>query len=254
MKDSNFKTLLVAFLLCVICSTFVSVAAVLLKERQEKNQALDKKKNILLAAGLYESGQVIGEEDIDRLYRLIRPQVIDFEEGVKTDAVDPFTYDQLQMAKDPKNSIALSQKEDLAQVRRRARYGLLYEVVNENNELQAFIIPIRGYGLWSTLYGFLAVDKNASVVKNITYYQHAETPGLGGEVDNPKWKKIWVDKRVYDDQKQVLLKVIKGPAAKDNVYQVDGLSGATITSKGVSDMIAFWFSDKAYGKFLKKKL
>ena len=204
MKDSNFKTLWVAFLLCVICSTFVSVAAVLLQERQEKNQALDKKKNILLAAGLYQSEQVIGEREIDKLYQLIRPQVIDFDTGLKTDVVDPLSYDQLKMAKDFKNSIALSPKEDLAQVRRRAQYGLFYEVMDEKDELQAYVIPIRGYGLWSTLYGFLAVDKNASDVKNITYYQHAETPGLGGEVDNPKWKKIWIGKKVYNDEKKSL--------------------------------------------------
>jgi len=116
------------------------------------------------------------------------------------------------------------------------------------------VLPVEGKGLWSTLYGFLALDKDVNTIKGLTFYQHGETPGLGGEVDNPKWKALWPGRKAFGDDGQPKIAVIKGqagPVAEDP-YQVDGLSGATITARGVSHLVQFWLGTHGFGPYLKQ--
>ena len=114
------------------------------------------------------------------------------------------------------------------------------------------ILPIEGKGLWSTLYGYLAVGRDGNTIRGITFYQHGETPGLGGEVDNPKWKALWPGRKAYDAEGHAAIGVIKGqaPGAAEAPHKVDGLSGATITSNGVTKLVRFWLGDGGFGKFL----
>jgi len=112
-----------------------------------------------------------------------------------------------------------------------------------------------GKGLWSTMYGFIALDSDLNTVKSFGFYDQAETPGLGGEVDSDKFKKNWVDKKAFDEQGAPVIAVIKGTVDKTNpnaVHQIDGISGATITCDGVSRLVQFWLGEKGYGKFLEK--
>jgi Na+-transporting NADH:ubiquinone oxidoreductase subunit C len=131
--------------------------------------------------------------------------------------------------------------------------ALVYHVLKDG-KTDMLILPIEGYGLWSVLYGYLALDDDANTIKGITFYQHAETPGLGGEVDNPKWKAgCGPGRKIYDDTGKVALSVIKGQAgpAQSAPHRVDGLSGATITSNGVTNTIQFWFGPSGFGPYLK---
>ena len=246
-NDSMKKVLTVAILLCLVCSVVVSGAAVLLRDAQQANKALDVKRNILAAAGLLEEGVSV-EEQFER----VEIKVIDFDTGTYTDAVDPTAYDQRKAAKDPAMSEAVPDEEDLAKINRQADYGLVYIVNDEQGNLDKVILPVKGYGLWSTLYGFLALDGSLNEVAGLGFYEHGETPGLGGEVDNPMWKAKWEGKKVYEDGK-VELSVIKGEVTPDTAnaeYKVDGLSGATLTSKGVSNLIHYWMGENGYAKFL----
>jgi Na+-transporting NADH:ubiquinone oxidoreductase subunit C len=109
---------------------------------------------------------------------------------------------------------------------------------------------VYGKGLWSTLYGFLSVEADKATVRGITFYKHAETPGLGGEVDNANWKQLWHGKQAFDSDGAVALGVIKGKAPAEDPHAVDGLSGATITSNGVDDMVKYWLGPEGFGKFL----
>ncbi|MOA31350.1 Na(+)-translocating NADH-quinone reductase subunit C [compost metagenome] len=114
---------------------------------------------------------------------------------------------------------------------------------------------MRGYGLWSTLYGFLALKGDLNTVVGLGFYQHGETPGLGGEVDNPKWKALWNGKSLFDEQGQLAIQIIKGSvdAQSPNAsHQVDGLAGATLTSKGVHNLLHFWLGENGFGPFLAK--
>lgn len=246
-NDRISKVLLVAFTMCLVCSVVVSSAAVLLRDAQEVNKALDKKTNILSAAGLLEPGVSVATQ-----FEKIETRVVDLDTGKFTDAVSPESYDQRKAAKDPALSERLSSEEDIASISRREKYAVVY-LLRDGNGIDKVVLPVKGYGLWSTLYGFLALESDFNTVVGLGFYEHAETPGLGGEVDNPLWKAHWPGKQVYGDDGDVKLSVIKGSVDQSRpeaVYQVDGLSGATLTARGVDNLIQYWMGENGFAKFL----
>jgi len=245
-NDRISKVLLVALVLCLVCSVVVSSAAVLLRDAQEVNKALDKKTNILAAAGLYQPGV-----SVEQQFEKIETRVVDLDTGKFSDAVSAETYDQRKAAKDPALSDSLSDEEDVANISRREKYAVVY-LVREGDAIDKVVLPVRGPGLWSTLHGFLAIESDLNTVAGLGFYEHAETPGLGGEVDNPLWKAHWPGKKVYQDG-DVELSVIKGSVESDNPnaeYLVDGLSGATLTTRGIDNLIRFWMGEEGFAKFL----
>jgi Na+-transporting NADH:ubiquinone oxidoreductase subunit C len=247
-NDSISKTLIVAFSLCIVCAVFVSSAAVLLKPAQEINKTLDRKRNILAAAGMLEEGRSVEEQ-----FAKVTTRVVDLRTGKFTDDVDPAKYDQRKAAKDPSESTALTAEQDQAKISRRANYALVYVVEDSAGKLDKIILPIHGYGLWSTLYGFIALEDDANTVAGLGFYEHGETPGLGGEVDNPRWKGMWPGKKVYRDD-DVAIKLIKGsvdPNSPNADWQVDGLAGATLTSTGVTHLVQFWLGENGFEPFLE---
>ena len=250
-NDSIQKTFTVAFLLCIVCSVVVSTAAVLLKPLQVANKAKDFKINILKAGGLYDQGVADGKS-IDEMFGQITSRLVDLETGKYTDAVDIASYDQRKAAKDPGLSDSLAPDVDIAKISSREKYSKVY-LVTDGDGLKKVILPVKGYGLWSTLYGFISLEPDLNTVSGMTFYEHAETPGLGGEVDNPNWKALWAGKKVYNDEQQVGLTVIKGKVTgttPDAGYKIDGLSGATLTTKGIDNLVKFWMGETGYAKFL----
>ncbi len=250
-NDSTQRTLIIAFALCLVCSVIVSTAAVLLKPAQIANKQKDFKINILKAGGLYEQGIADGKS-ISEMFENITTKLVDLNSGQYTDEVDAATYDQRKAAKDPQLSDALSAEEDIAKISNREKYAKVY-LVEDASGIQKVILPIKGYGLWSTLYGFISLNGDLNTVSTLAFYEHGETPGLGGEIDNPKWKGLWSGKKVYGDDSNVLITVIKGAvndATPEPEYKVDGLSGATLTSKGVDNLVKFWMGSMGYAKFL----
>jgi Na+-transporting NADH:ubiquinone oxidoreductase subunit C len=239
--------------LCLICATAVAGAAVSLKDRQDANKVLDRQKKVLAVAGLMEPGEKITPDEVQaRFDKNITAKVVDMESGDYAADVDAKTYDQRKAAKDPATSkVAPANK---AKVQRVPNNALVYHVAGDGGSVEQLIVPIEGKGLWSTLYGFLAIDKDAQTIKGITFYEHAETPGLGGEVDNPSWKAKWPGRKVYSDDGSVGIRVIKGAAGppKDAPYNVDGLSGATITANGVTNTLAFWMGPEGFKPYLDK--
>ncbi len=247
-NDSINKTLIVAFALCIVCSVIVSAAVVMLKPIQEVNKTLDRKRNILAAAGLLVEGQSIDEQ-----FTHVQTRVVDLTTGKFADgAVDPEKYEQRKAAKDPARSEALTTDEDIAKIQRREQYALIYIVQDAQGDIEKIILPIRGYGLWSTLYGFIALQADANTIAGLGFYEHGETPGLGGEVDNPRWKSMWPGKEVYRDG-NVEISLIKGsvdPRSADAAWEVDGLAGATLTSRGVTNLVHFWLGENGFEPFL----
>jgi Na+-transporting NADH:ubiquinone oxidoreductase subunit C len=178
--------------------------------------------------------------------------VVDLRTGQFTDAVDPSEYDQRAAAKDPETSRALPTEEDPANIMRREDYALVYLAESADGGIERIILPIHGYGLWGQLYGFIALEGDANTVAGIGFYEHKETPGLGGEVDNPRWKSLWEGKQVYRDG-DVAISVIKGSvdsSASDAEYKVDGLGGATLTTRGVSNLVQYWLGENGFEPFL----
>jgi len=246
-NDSTVKTLVVAFSLSIVCAIFVSTAAVLLQPAQEINKTLDRKRNILAAAGMLEEGKSVEEQ-----FSQVSTKIVDLRTGKFVEDMDPQDYDQRKAAKDPKSSTSLSDEEDIANINRRENYSLVYVVEDSAGALEKIILPVHGYGLWSTMYGFIALEQDANTVAGLGFYEHGETPGLGGEVDNPRWKAMWPGKEVYRDGK-VELGLIKGsvdPGSDNAPWQVDGLAGATLTSRGVTNLVHFWLGENGFEPFL----
>ncbi|MEP5765582.1 MAG: Na(+)-translocating NADH-quinone reductase subunit C [Halieaceae bacterium] len=246
-KDSIKKTLIVALSLCVVCSVVVSTAAVMLKPMQEANVAEDRKRNILAAAGMLKA-----DVSIDEQFSGISTRVVDLRTGEFSDAVDSDSYNPIAAAKDTDSSEALAAGTDTGNIGgRRENYGLVYLVGDDRNP-ERIILPIRGAGLWGQLYGFLALEGDGDTIAGIGFYEHKETPGLGGEVDNPRWKGQWPGKQVFRDG-AVAIDIVKGTADRTGPnadYQVDGLSGATLTTRGVNNLVHFWLGDNGFGPFL----
>ena len=242
------RILTVALGLCLVCSVVVSTAAVVLKPAQQANKTLDLKRNILMAAGLLDPALSIEEQ-----FEQVETRVVSLDEGRFVEGVDPASFDQREAAKDPAQSRAISGDADPAKLVRREDQALVYLVRDQQGGLDKIISPIRGYGLWSTLYGFMALESDGNTVAGLGFYEHAETPGLGGEVDNPNWKAIWPGKQVYQGE-QVAIQVLKGavPAGSaDAQWQVDGLSGATLTTKGVDNLVRYWMGDQGFKPLLE---
>lgn len=258
-KETMGKTLTVAFLLCVVCSIIVAGSVVLLKPMQLENKALNLKANVLAAAGLLKPGA--DKIEIEARFASIEARLVDLNTGlyVEPSVVGKETalaYDQRRAAKDPKLSASIAGPGDIASIRRRVNYAKVYLVKN-GDSVETIILPVNGYGLWSTLYGFLALESDANTVVGLGFYEHAETPGLGGEVDNPNWKGLWPGKKVYnlDQGAQPQLQVEKGAVDRsrdDADYKVDGLSGATLTSRGITNLVQYWTGENGFQKFLNR--
>jgi Na+-transporting NADH:ubiquinone oxidoreductase subunit C len=251
-REGTGYTIFFAAAVCVVCAVLVSGTAVLLRPRQEANRLLDERGNVLVAAGLAEPGESLGREEIQRRFAdRIRPLLVDLETGAALPDLDPGGFDLREARRDPLLSRAAP--ENPAKVQRLPLKGLVYQVL-EDDRVVRIVLPVEGKGLWSTLYGFLALDADGVTVRGLTFYEHKETPGLGGEIDNPRWQARWQGRRVLDENGRPAITVVKGqagPPASDP-YQVDGLSGATMTSNGVTNLVRFWVGEDGYGPFLAR--
>ncbi|NAW98250.1 Na(+)-translocating NADH-quinone reductase subunit C [Vibrio anguillarum] len=244
-NDSIKKTLFVVIALSLVCSIIVSTAAVGLRDKQKVNAVLDKQSKIVEVAGINESGSVP-----ELFAKYIEPRLIDFKTGNFVDG-DATAYDQRKASKDPAQSIKLTAEQDKAKIIRRANTGVVY-LVKSGDEISKVIVPVHGNGLWSMMYAFVAVETDGNTVSGITYYEQGETPGLGGEVENPSWRAQFVGKKLFDDNHQPAIKIVKGGAPAGSEHGVDGLSGATLTSNGVQHTFDFWLGDMGFGPFLAK--
>lgn len=249
-NDSVQKTLIVATVLCIVCSIIVAGSTVLLRPTQEANKLLDFKKNIVLSAGLIDN-DTADEKTIESAYKKVETITVNLNTGEVVPNIENFSVTkELQQEG---RFIYIRSDEDKAKIKKRPIHAQVY-IVKENAQITKYILPIHGKGLWSTMYGFLTLEPDLNTVSSINFYQDGETPGLGGEINNPRWKKLWPGKKVFGENLNPKLQVIKGHVdsnTKDKDHKVDGLSGATITSQGVSNMIQYWFGDHGFGQFIQ---
>lgn len=268
-KDSTFNTFKVAILLCLVCSLLVSATAIGLMEIQKTNVALDKKKNILTVAGYTpEEVKKMSKKDIEEIFKgenesiQILDIVVDLETGLevsnddlkeKTGFDSVVDFDQEKIVKQEGLGSEIEGGVNIG-LRKRENYSHVYVVKDKRKDLVTrYVFPVKGKGLWSTLMGYIAVDASFKQIEGLTFYSHKETPGLGGEVDNPKWKKLWEGRMLFSEDGQVANDyVVKGSPDESNRNAVAGLSGATITSKGVSNLVRYWMGEEGFGKFISE--
>ncbi|PID72186.1 MAG: Na(+)-translocating NADH-quinone reductase subunit C [Desulfobulbus propionicus] len=248
-EESALKPFYSVLVLAFVCSALVAGAAVGLRPLQEKNRQLDQKKNILRAAGILEANIPVEEQ-----FKVVEPRLIELTSGnfVAAENRPPAPYNQVQAAFTNDLGRPLKKEADLARITRVEKFSYVYLIFKEG-ELDQIILPVRGKGLWSTMFAYVALNADLNSIRGISFYAHGETPGLGGEIENRSWQRSWENKQVYDDNDTVRLQVVKGSAAGEHQkYQVDGLSGATMTSTGVSDLMQFWFGEHGFKPFIKR--
>jgi Na+-transporting NADH:ubiquinone oxidoreductase subunit C len=243
--DSVPKTIFVAVAVCLVASMVVSAAAVALRPIQAVNALKDKQINILQVAGIYDPNV-----DVLEAFAAFEPRVLELETGTFTDQFDVASFDDRAAADDSATSVALDN--DPAGIVRQAKYVTVYLLRDEAGDLDKVIMPLHGYGLWSTLYGFIALEENGNDIFGLQFYEHAETPGLGAEVDNPRWKALWNGKKLVDENGTLQISVAKTAPAAGADYHVDALAGATLTSVGVHNLVTFWMGESGYEPFLQQ--
>ncbi len=243
-----------ALAVSLVSSVFVAGAAVSLKPLQTENRLLDKQRSIAAIAGI--GGAELSARELRELFgTTIQARLVDLQSGEFSDRFDATSFDALKSAKDPQLSVVLPKREDIASIKRREQFTTVYLIESPDGGIDTLILPIRGYGLWSTLHGFLAIKGDLNTVAGLGFYEHAETPGLGGEVDNPRWRSQWVGKQLYDERGELVVQVVKGTVDPQSTmvdYQVDGLAGATLTSNGVNNLLHFWLGEQGFGPFLAR--
>jgi Na+-transporting NADH:ubiquinone oxidoreductase subunit C len=261
-RNSVFYILAFCAAICLVCSIIVSSTAVGLKEQQDANKILDRQKKVLSVAGLMAEDEILTPEDVAKLFETrIKSVVVDLATGKIDEGTDPATFDQLKAQKDPATS--KSADKNRAGVSRIPNKALVYQVSQglmgtggSGFALEQYIFPVEGKGLWSTLYGFVALAPDCNEIKGLTFYAHKETPGLGGEVDNPKWKKSWKGKLAFGPAgtdptswEKTKVEVVKLKTDKD--HHIDALSGATITGNGVTHLLRFWLGEDGFGPYIQ---
>lgn len=249
-RDSALGTLLFAAAVCVVCAVLVSTTAVALRGRQTINAELDRRLNVLAAAGVVQPGEKPPAAEVERRFADFEVVAVDLRTGRKAEAFEMSSYAPRKAVGDPAASRAVSRND--AQVTRVPHHLLVYQKRTPEGALDLVVLPIEGKGLWSTMYGFLALGPDLRTVRGLTYYQHGETPGLGGEVDNPRWKALWPGRQAFDEQDRPVIELARGRAGPldTDPHRVDGLSGATITARGVTAMLRFWLGTEGFGPYL----
>ncbi len=233
--------MIIPLIACIACAVIVSVTAVSVRPEQNLNIENEKKLKILAAAGIVTN-------EVDKEFSKIETFYIDFVSNQLIQIEG--NYDHIKASASAESSSIIPKKQDIAILKRRENVAPIYVWYSKEEQIEKVVLPIRGYGLWGTLYGYISLDADLNTVKGIEYYDHKETPGLGGEVDSPAWKADWNGKKVYNSSGEVILYVTKGPSSED--YEIDGISGATLTSNGVTNMIRYWLGENGYGPVLQQ--
>jgi Na+-transporting NADH:ubiquinone oxidoreductase subunit C len=252
MQGSVLYNLGFAAIICIVCAIFVSSAAVTLRDRQLVNQTLDMQRNVLVAAGLADDDEALTAEEIAARFEPVRQVVIDTATGDERPDIEPRGFSQRAM--DTAAATSDAAPGNNAGIPRIGRESLVYELRDADGDLEVVVLPVRGLGLWGMLYGFLSLDADLETIHGLTFYEHKETPGLGGEVDNPRWKALWDGRKAFDATGTPEIQVIKGIAGSvdEAPHDVDGLAGATMTSRGVTNLLRFWLGEAGLGSYLDR--
>lgn len=248
-KESIGNVVFIAVAVSLVCSVLVASAAVILKPKQQRNEDEFRQRIIVDVAGFD-----LASADLATLYGKIEPRLIDFETGEYVESPDVDEFDAAEAANSADLGIDIPPALDIASVRRRAIYGPVYHVM-DGDVIDQIILPVHGAGLWSTLYGYLAIDSDANTIRGLSFYDHAETPGLGDGIDKPEWRAQWAGRLLFDHTGAPRIEVIKGTVdetAPSAQWEIDGLAGATLTARGVTNLVHYWVGEHGYGPYLKR--
>jgi len=252
-NDSPVKAFLVILVTALLCSSLVSAAVVILRPIQLNNKMLERGRNIIKLTGLVENGVVPGDEEMLEMYRGMDVRIVDIDQGIFNNDLDPLSFDPRRAVNDPELGIDIPADQDLASLGRRSRYSTVYMVLKDDGELDRIILPVHGTGMWSTMYGYVALESDLNTIAAATFYEQNETPGLGDQIMRPEWQAKWTGRKIYDEAGDLRFAVNHGkvePGSSTWLYEVDALTGATVTADAVTAMMQYWFGPHGYRNFL----
>jgi len=254
MQESALRSLMILLLVAFVCSVLVSVSAIGLRPIQLQNELIERYRNIVALSGLVPVGGALSDEEILGVIEQLDIRVVNLETGMFEPSMDPDSVNARAALNDPELSVAIADDDDLARLGRRAIHEVIY-LVWDGEELSRVILPIHGQGMWSTLRGFIALESDLVTIAALTFYEQEETAGLGDQIEDPRWQAGWAGRRLFGAGGEVRFRVASGAVADTapgSEYQVDGLSGATVTGNAVTSLIRFWFGSSGYGPLLSQ--
>jgi Na+-transporting NADH:ubiquinone oxidoreductase subunit C len=251
-KDSPKNALLAVLVTALVCSSLVSAAVVLLRPIQLNNQLLEQSRNIMQMTGLLPAEGELDDDEMLGLYKSVDRRIINISDAVFDQAIDPNIFDKRKAVNDKELGVQIPTGMDLASIGRRSRFAPVYMVWKEN-VLERVILPVRGAGMWSMLYGYIALESDLNTIAGMTFYEQNETPGLGDQITHGHWLEQWQGRRIYDEQGEIRFRVSEGvvaPGSATSGFEVDALTGATVTGNAVTNMMHYWFGPHGYQEFL----
>ena len=236
---SNFKTYIFTSTITLVSALLLSFSYSGLKDRVEKNIAFDIKRNIVKSSG-YDISTMSKDQILDNYNANITEIILNLDNT----QVNSVKWSDLILVEDKMTGLSnYINKAYKARFNKNPNDSTIdrYLPLFYHGEKKTYIIPISGKGLWSTLFGFIAIAEDGNTLRGITFYKHKETPGLGGEVDKEWFQENFIGKKIFKDNELVSVRVIKGSIdllpSSEKDYAVDGITGATITSNGLSSFL-----------------
>ncbi len=252
-NDSPLKAVLVVLLVALVASFLVSASVVILRPIQLNNQLLDRSTNIMKISGLLPVEGEISDEEMLSLFKSLDARIVDIDAAVFVTGVDPYKFDSRKAVNDPETSVLIPSEFDRATLGRRSSQTLVFLVWN-GDELTRIILPIYGNGMWSVMYGYIALESDFNTIADMTFYEQNETPGLGDQITHPDWLAQWRGRQIYDDHDDLRFAVAitrVDPGSLSAPYEVDALTGATVTANAVTALVHYWFGEHGYRPFLR---
>ena len=253
-NESPLKAIIVVTATALVCSVLVTVAAVTLQPIQRVHQNLERNRHIVRISGLMDPAEELSDWEIIATFQDLDARLVDLDQGVFDETFNPDTFDIRKAAGDPEFSVTIPADQDVAGLKQRSRLMTVY-LVRDGDDLHRIILPVYGPGMWSTIYGFLALESDLNTIVDMSFYEQEETAGIGDQILRPDWLARWRGKRLYDEQGAVRFRIADGsvdPGSPDAAYQVDALTGASVTAGGVTNLIRYWLGPHGFANFLEK--
>lgn len=250
--DKPQTAFLIVVAVALVCAVLVSLSAIGLRPIQERNALIERSRNIVALSGLVEPGRALSGEEILAAIAQMDVRVVNIDTGEFEDGIDPAEFDPRAAVLDPEFGVAIAPEQDLAQLGRRSRYEIVH-IVWEGDAIKRVILPIVGQGMWSTMYGYIALENDFSTIAAATFYEQAETAGLGDKITDPDWLATWQGRALFGNDGRFRFRVAAGPVDPGSAaagHEVDGISGASVTGSAVSRLVQYWFGPNGYERFL----
>ncbi|MCI2963243.1 Na(+)-translocating NADH-quinone reductase subunit C [Shewanella sp. N2AIL] len=246
-KDTVVGTMIFTITLCLLCSFMITGTAGILKERKVSKKRDEVKRYVLMAADV-NLGQ---DTDFREIFaKSVKPLLINLDTGKVDSDANVLDFDERMAAINPETSSA--PKKDIAKIKTRANDARVFKVLDADGKLDSVVVPFYGKGLWSMIYGYVAVEPDFNTIKGLVVYEHGETPGIGDFVTDPHWLSLWKGKQLFDEKGKFAMRLVKGGAKEGDVHGVDAVSGATMTGRGVQRAMEFWFGVEGFQTFFNQ--